>query len=103
MEYQRLRLSKPRPCSCSSSPRVASSSWYVLVRVRSTDADGRLELSWTPGPAGEPWGDDAASFVVYRSADGRSWDTGTNVGDVASVSLDADLVHDLPLIMASGS
>ena len=43
-----------------------------------------------PAPL-EAVGDDAASFVVYRSADGRSWDTGTNVGDVASVSLDADL------------
>jgi MYXO-CTERM domain-containing protein len=41
--------------------------------------DGRLILSWSSGPAGDPYGDAATGFVVYSSTDGRSWDNGTPV------------------------
>ena len=40
------------------------------------DEAGRLQLSFTPGPAGFPFGDEASGFVVYTSADGRAWDNG---------------------------
>lgn len=55
------------------------------------DATGELELSWAPGMVGEPWGDAPEGYVVFRSSDGRSWDDGTDVGNVTSVVLDADL------------
>jgi hypothetical protein len=41
--------------------------------------DGTLELSWSAGPSGDPYGDSATAFVVYTSPDGRSWDSGTEV------------------------
>ena len=53
--------------------------------------DGELELSWTPGLVGEPWGDAAQGYVVFRSADGRSWDEGTSVGAGTSVVISASL------------
>jgi hypothetical protein len=55
------------------------------------DADGDLELSWSPGLAGDPYGDRATGYRVYTSADGRSWDAGSDVGAETSVVLSADL------------
>ncbi len=43
------------------------------------DEDGRLEASWTAGASGAPYGDAADSYLLYTSADGRSWDKGTEV------------------------
>ena len=42
-------------------------------------ADGALELSWSAGPVGDPYGDAASGFVVYSSPDGKAWDSGTEV------------------------
>ena len=41
------------------------------------DSDGRLELSWSAGPSGDPYGDPATGWMIYSSVDGRSWDGGT--------------------------
>jgi MYXO-CTERM domain-containing protein len=41
------------------------------------DAAGELELSWSAGPSGFPYGDAASQYMVYTSVDGRSWDNGT--------------------------
>lgn len=43
------------------------------------DDDGQLLLTWEPGPIGAPFGDPPHSYRVFRSADGRSWDNGTDV------------------------
>ncbi len=43
------------------------------------DDDGRLALSWSAGPVGDPYGDAATGYLVYTSSDGRSWDNGTEV------------------------
>jgi len=42
-------------------------------------SSGELEASWTSGPSGDPFGDPADGYLLYRSADGRSWDNGTPV------------------------
>ena len=67
MEYQRLRLSKPRRHSCSSWRRAASSSSYVLVRVRLADADGRLSSSESESPCTVPVA--SASCLSFRRVD----------------------------------
>lgn len=43
------------------------------------DADGTLVASWVPGISGAPFGDPAQSWVLYTSADGLAWDSGTPV------------------------
>jgi len=43
--------------------------------------DGAPTLSWSPGPAGDPYGDAAESWLVFTSPDGRSWDSGFSVSD----------------------
>ncbi len=43
------------------------------------DADGKLLASWVAGPSGDPFGDPAVSYMLYRSKDGHSWDNGTAV------------------------
>ncbi len=40
------------------------------------DTSGQLALSWSPGPAAYPYGDDPTSYLVQTSIDGRSWDNG---------------------------
>ena len=37
------------------------------------DAGGALELSWSPGPVGAPYGDAAESYLVQTSMDGLVW------------------------------
>ena len=61
------------------------------VRVEALGSD-RARLSWLPAVAddgGAVFGDPASGFIVYRSADGRAFDEGTQVGGVTSVELDA--------------
>lgn len=41
--------------------------------------DGRLVVSWRPGPSGGLDGDPASAYVVQTSSDGRSWDAGFSV------------------------
>ncbi len=55
------------------------------------DGAGDLVLSWEAGPVGDPFGDAPTSYVVYRSTDGRSWDSGTDVGAAREARLDAAL------------
>ena len=38
--------------------------------------DGGLVLAWEPGWIGDLWGDEAGSYLVQTSADGRTWDAG---------------------------
>ncbi len=52
------------------------------------DSDGKLQLSWSAGPSGYPYGDPATSYMVYTSADGRAWDNGFSTGGT-SVTLQA--------------
>ncbi|MFT4977780.1 MAG: hypothetical protein ACI8S6_003687, partial [Myxococcota bacterium] len=52
------------------------------------DGEGRLEVSWSPGLSGAPLGDPAEGYRVFRSADGRSWDNGTETTGTSMV-LDA--------------
>ncbi len=59
----------------------------VALAVRH-DADGRLRVTWEPGPAGDPYGDAAEDYVLQTSADGRAWDGGTVVDGTEAV-LDA--------------
>lgn len=47
------------------------------LSLRNT-ADG-LRLRWEAGWVGDLWGDAAEAYVVQTSADGRAWDTGTEV------------------------
>jgi len=50
------------------------------------DEQGQLLASWTAGPTGDPYGDPPIGYVLYTSADGRSWDNGTAVeGSSATV------------------
>ncbi len=49
-----------------------------------------LRLSWSPGPVGAPDGDAADSYVVFTSADGRSWDGGTEVAGTTTLLEAAD-------------
>lgn len=51
--------------------------------------DGRLVLSWEPGPSGFPDGDPATAYRVYTSRDGQSWDSGQAVTGT-SFTLDTD-------------
>ncbi len=60
------------------TPRFPPEAPEDLAVVHNTD--GALELSWSSGPVGDPYGDAATGFVVYSSSDGRSWDNGTEVG-----------------------
>jgi hypothetical protein len=57
----------------------------LVVRHRD---DGALWAEWAPGPSGGVYGDPASSYRVYRSSDGRAWDSGTEVGE-AEMELDA--------------
>ena len=45
-----------------------------LALVHNTE--GKLELSWSPGPSDYPYGDEATQYTVYTSTDGRAWDNG---------------------------
>lgn len=47
----------------------------VAVRVVH-GAGGKLVARWSPGPSGGVLGDDAESYLVQTSPDGRSWDNG---------------------------
>jgi len=38
--------------------------------------NGRLQVTFSAGPVGFPFGDEATEFVVFTSKDGRSWDNG---------------------------
>ena len=49
------------------------------------DGDGALEASWQPGPTGFPHGDAPTSYRVFTSADGLSWDGGTDVSGTSLV------------------
>jgi hypothetical protein len=50
---------------------------------------GVLTARWAAPPSGSPYGDAADSYLLYRSADGRSWDNGTEVfGTSAQVAAD---------------
>lgn len=53
------------------TPRFLPEPPEALALVHSDD--GRLELSWSPGPDGAPFGDAAESYVVEGSADGLVW------------------------------
>lgn len=47
--------------------------------------DGALFASWEPSAdVGNPYGDVATSYRLYRSADGRSWDSGVDVAGTAA-------------------
>lgn len=48
------------------------------------DGTGALLASWAPGVSGAPFGDPAVSYVVYRSADGLAWDSGTAVAGTST-------------------
>lgn len=48
-------------------------------------AQGELELSWAPGDSGAPFGDAASAYRVFRSDDGRSWDSGEVVSGTSLV------------------
>ncbi len=50
----------------------------VAVAIRHAE-NGRLEVSWSEGVSGSPFGDAPDGYIVYTSADGRSWDRGTEV------------------------
>ncbi len=43
------------------------------------DGEGNLVATWTDGASGAPYGDAPTAWRVYTSADGRSWDNGTDV------------------------
>ncbi len=48
-----------------------------------------LTARWSAPPSGSPYGDAAESYLVFRSADGRSWDNGTEVfGTSAQIAAD---------------
>ncbi len=42
-------------------------------------AGGRLEVSFTAGPTGFPFGDAPSEYVLFASADGHSWDNGATI------------------------
>ncbi|MCB9532687.1 MAG: N-acetylmuramoyl-L-alanine amidase, partial [Myxococcales bacterium] len=46
---------------------------------------GGIRLSWQPGPSGGADGDAATGYIVYTSADGRSWDNGFAVSGTTTV------------------
>jgi uncharacterized protein (TIGR03382 family) len=63
-------------------------------------ADGRLEASWQPGPAGDPYGDAATSYRVDTSLDGLTWALGTTVsGTTHALDVAAD---ELVFVRVSG-
>ena len=49
------------------------------VDLSLTHEGGVPTLRWSPGPAGDPFGDAAESWMVYTSPDGKSWDNGFSV------------------------
>jgi len=51
------------------------------------DTDGKLELSWSAGLVGDPYGDAASGYRVYSSTDGKSWDGGAEA-DASPLTLD---------------
>ena len=50
-----------------------------LALVHNTE--GKLELSWSPGPSDYPYGDEATQYTVYTSTDGRARDNGFATSD----------------------
>lgn len=46
---------------------------------------GQLVASWAAGPAGDPYGDAATSWLLFTSPDGRAWDNGTAVASTSTV------------------
>ncbi len=51
---------------------------------------GSLVARWEQGPTGAPFGDAATSWRVFRSADGRAFDNGTDVS-TPELAISADL------------
>jgi len=60
------------------------------VDVQLVHEGGELVARWAPGAVGAPFGDAPTGYRVFRSADGRSFDNGTDVSG-ASYTVDADL------------
>jgi hypothetical protein len=60
------------------------------VGLKLVHEGGELVASWSPGPSGSPLGDAADSYLLFRSADGRAWDSGTAVSGTSSV-VEADV------------
>ncbi len=59
------------------------------VEVALRHEGGLLTARWAAPPSGSPFGDAADAYLLYRSADGRSWDNGTEVfGTSAQVAAD---------------
>jgi len=59
------------------------------VEVALRHEGGLLTARWAAPPSGSPFGDAADAYLLYRSADGRSWDNGTEVfGSSAQVAAD---------------
>lgn len=54
----------------------------VNLAVRNTGT-GQVRLSWSAGPSGGPFGDPAASYIVYRSPDGLGFDSGRAAADAS--------------------
>ncbi|HHO53704.1 MAG TPA: hypothetical protein ENK18_23235 [Deltaproteobacteria bacterium] len=48
------------------------------------DPQGGLVASWAPGPEGAPYGDRADRWILYTSADGRAWSSGTEVSSTSA-------------------
>lgn len=49
------------------------------------DPAGGIRLSWEPGPSGGVDGDAPTGYLVFSSADGKSWDTGFAVTGTTTV------------------
>ncbi|MCO4744673.1 MAG: N-acetylmuramoyl-L-alanine amidase [Proteobacteria bacterium] len=49
------------------------------------NASGELEASWQAGISGTPFGNPATSYRIYTSADGLSWDNGTEVSGTSTL------------------
>ena len=47
--------------------------------VQTSIASNGIQISWQPGDDGGAFGDPATGYVLYTSADGKSWDNGASV------------------------
>ena len=53
--------------------------------VQTAISSNGVVISWKAGDSGGSLGDEATGFVLYTSADGKSWDNGINISGVQTV------------------
>lgn len=70
------------------------------VELAAASTPGGLRISWQPAPAGPTSGAPADRYRVYLSRDGRSFDSGTDVGGLSIIASDVAGFEDEPVIYA---